>query len=272
MRSDTILQVLDCSPVGSRWENAGLERCAIINPMWRVVDFWIATVFVASILAGSSLAVAATGSVTHLSGVLSVKKADGAVRILSQKSEIENGDVLTTERGSYAQMRFSDGTQMTMKPNASIKIEDVKFAEDRLQEDSFVFGLLKGGLRTVTGLIGRRNRDKVAVNTATSTIGIRGTTFIVDDCLKSGGGDECKNLEPGIYLNVVNGQIIVRNDAGSEVFSAGQFGLVKQGERPVFLPVYPGLKFAPPETFRSAVTGGGAAVNTGQNLECVVRP
>ena len=240
--------------------------------MSKVVDAGIVAAFAAIVLAGSSAALAAAaGSVMYLSGTLSVKKADGSVRILSQKSEIQNGDTLSTERESYAQVRFADGAQMTMKPNASVKVEDIKFAEDKPEEDFFVFRLLKGGLRHVTGLVGKRSRDKVGVTTTTATIGIRGTTFSVDDCVRADGRDECANLEPGVYLSVADGQIIVRNDAGEEVYSVGQFGLIQEGKRPAFLPADPGLKFDPPATFRSAVTERDAAVNAGKDLECVVR-
>ena len=47
--------------------------------------------------------------VTHLSGTLSVLKADGTARILSQNSEVESGDTLTTEKDSFARLKFTDG-------------------------------------------------------------------------------------------------------------------------------------------------------------------
>ncbi len=54
------------------------------------------------------------------------------------------------------------------------------------QEDGALLRLLKGGLRTVTGLMGKRRPDAFQLGTATATIGIRGTDFVVrvctDDC------------------------------------------------------------------------------------------
>ena len=44
------------------------------------------------------------------------------MRILSQKSEIQDGDTLNTQRDSYAQIKFPDGGQVTMKPNTTIKV------------------------------------------------------------------------------------------------------------------------------------------------------
>ena len=97
---------------------------------------------------------------TQLSGTLSVHKADGSVRILSQKSEVVTGDTVNTQKDSYAQIKFSDGGMITLKPNTSVKIQEFRLSQEEPEKDSFVFGLVKGGLRAVTGLVGKRgNKD-----------------------------------------------------------------------------------------------------------------
>ena len=98
----------------------------------------------------SSAVLAAAGTVTHLSGTLSVQRPDGSVRILSQKSEVNPGDLLTTQRDSYAQIAYTDGSSMTMRPNTQIRIDQYTFVQDRPQEDNSFLRLIKGGLRTVT--------------------------------------------------------------------------------------------------------------------------
>ena len=69
---------------------------------------------------------ASSGTVTHLSGTLSARKADGSVRILSQKSKIENGDTISTERDSFAQIEFADGARLTLKPNTAVTARATK--------------------------------------------------------------------------------------------------------------------------------------------------
>ena len=129
-----------------------------------------------SLVSGAVLAEGA-GQVQHLSGTLSVQRADGSVRILSQKSEVNPGEMLTTQKDSYAQINFSDGSSMTMRPNTQMKLESYKFVQDRPNEDSAFFRLVKGGLRTVTGLVGKRgNQDAYRIGTSTATIGIRGSS------------------------------------------------------------------------------------------------
>lgn len=215
-----------------------------------------------------------TGTVSQLSGTLSVQKADGSVRILSQKSEVVTGDTVSTQKDSYAQIKFSDGGTITLKPNTSVKIQQFRFKQEEPEKDSFVFGLLKGGLRAVTGLVGKRGeQDAYSLGTATATIGIRGTSYGADDCYttpcpKPGSND---NLEPSVYVSVTDGEIVATNSAGSQSFLAGQFGAISdRNSRPRFLSTDPGLQFTPPATFIQSIMTG-AAVNVGKSQECVIR-
>ncbi len=227
---------------------------------------WLVSLpIMAALVGGSFAALAATGTVTQLSGTLSAKRADGTLRILSQKSEVQDGDTLSTERESYSQIRFSDGGQITMKPNTTIELKNYQFTEDKPQENSFIFGLLKGGLRAITGLVGKSNPDGYQLTTETSTVGIRGTTFGVDDCVNS----PCRDLAAAIYVTVADGEIVVRNESGEAFYKAGQFGMIEKGRRPLFLSTDPGIAVTPPASFFLAVTGR-SAVNTGKDNECIV--
>ena len=229
----------------------------------------ISATVAAALLAGT--AYASNGTVSQLSGTLSVKKADGSVRILSQKSEIAAGDTLNTEKDTFAQIKFTDGGQITLKPNTSLKIEDFKFSEDKPQEDSFLFSLVKGGLRAVTGIVGKRSRDNYRMNTATATIGIRGTTYSADDCVTTpctpqGATDP---VEAAVYVSVADGEVVVKNDGGEQSYKAGEFGQVTKGQKPLFLSTDPGLSFIPPASFIQSVMAGTAG--GGASRECVVR-
>ena len=135
-------------------------------------------------LCASGAAIAADGTVQQLSGTISVQKPDGAVRTVTRQSEVNKGDILNTERDSYVQVKFADGGVVTLKPNTRLKVDDFLFDEKQPAKDTSTLSLLKGGLRMITGLIGKRgNADAFKANTVTATIGIRGTTFTVDDCL-----------------------------------------------------------------------------------------
>ena len=212
------------------------------------------------------------GTVTHLSGTLSVQRADGGVRILSQKSEVNPGDVLTTQRDSYAQINFTDGSSLTMRPNTQIKIEEYNFVQARPQEDNTFLRLIKGGLRTVTGLVGKRgNQDAYKIGTSTATIGIRGSSGDTID--NTTGGCEgvtpgCEKLSAGVYHTTYTGSYIMRNEGGSQTIDAGQFGFAgNRNMQPIVLPGDPGLNAAQ-LPFTLGVNSGRLQ---GPGQECLVR-
>jgi len=141
------------------------------------------TLLATALTCGASVAWA-DGTIQQLSGTISVQKPDGTVKVLQRQSEVVKGDTLNTEKDSYAQVKFADGGVVTLKPNTRLKIEDFVFKEKEPASDNSTLSLLRGGLRMITGLIGKRgNADAFRANTATATIGIRGTTFTVDDCI-----------------------------------------------------------------------------------------
>jgi len=215
-------------------------------------------------LAASSAAQDA--SVAQLQGTLSVRKADGSVRILSQRSQIESGDTISTAQGSYALIRFRDGAQVLLRPGSAVRIDSYSFSADRPQDDLFTYSLLHGGLRASTGTIGRRSASKHTL--ATATVGVRGKTFSVEDCV-SERGEQCALRDRAIYVQVTDGDATVSNERGEISLSAGQVGLVAPDQRPLFLSADPGLQFTPPPTFIRSVMAGGI-VNTGRNQECAI--
>jgi hypothetical protein len=140
----------------------------------------IKTLLLIVLLGAGALAYAGVaGTVINVSGPLLAKKFDGTVKILARKSEVEEGDTLVSEKNTYARIRFIDNSEITLRPSSQLKIDSFSYDEAKPENDSAFFSLLKGGLRSITGALGKRNREKVGLNTPTATIGIRGTTYIV---------------------------------------------------------------------------------------------
>ncbi len=124
-----------------------------------------------------------SGQIGYMSGTLVAQRADGTLKVMAPKTEVLEGDVLATAKDSYAQVKMNDGTLMTLRPESNLKIEAYQFRKDTPQADNAVFRLLKGGFRTLTGLIGKRgNPDAYKLRAATATIGIRGTDFTTRLC------------------------------------------------------------------------------------------
>jgi hypothetical protein len=217
---------------------------------------------------GASQAFAASAVIQQLSGTVAAQRADGSYKLLSQKSEVNQGDVLATQNESYAQIKMTDGGLITLKPNTRVKLDDYFYNENQPDKDSMAYSLLKGGLRFVSGLIGKRgNPGAYKLGTATATIGIRGTAGGADDCTDPKtpcvNPDSKQTLPSGVYVNVTEGEIVVTNSQGSESFGAGQFGLIALNKRPISIPENAAVPpFVAPPQF------GGPGSGT---QECVVR-
>jgi hypothetical protein len=190
------------------------------------------------------------GTVLQASGALSARSPSGAVKALQARSEVESGDTLITAAGAYAMVRFVDNSELTLKPATTVTIDQFSFDGARPVDDRAAFTLVKGGLRSVTGLLGKRSKDKFAVRTPSATIGIRGTTFFLEYLTAPAAG-----LEPGLHVHVSAGGISIVNRAGEFRYDPGQFGYIKDDRsKPVKMFANPGMQFAPPASFGEADT------------------
>ena len=217
----------------------------------------------------------AQGTVQYLSGTLSVQRPDGSVKVLAERSSVAVGDVITTQRDSYAQLRFSDGGQVTLRPETQVKIESYAYDEGRPDRDSFAMQLFKGGLRSLTGLIGKRNNNRNAYRmvTSTATIGIRGTDYSAIDIPAPPPGQKppAGSLAPGVYLSVADGAVVMTSGGVEQTFTAGQFGYSSNiNQPPKIIPPPPNLpQVTPPPSFGQSLKP--TSINAGSNMECVVQ-
>lgn len=231
----------------------------------------LATLTLGLLLASTPVLAGTAGTVTHLSGTLSVKRADGSTKLLSIKSEVQEGDTLSTEAETYARVKFIDGGEVVLRPGSQLKVEAYAYQAGKPESDNIVLGMLKGGLRAVTGLLGKRNKDKVSVNTATATIGIRGThwgmLFCQGDC--SGVPTTSGGPPPnGLHLDVADGAIVVRNAAGQTLINTGQFGFVAgPNSLPVIVPANQGIPVTMPQSI-SQNQGGSRGIGKSEQTEC----
>jgi hypothetical protein len=203
----------------------------------------------------TALAADAAGTVTYVSGPLFAKKADGSVKTLAKNSNVEQGDTIITEKRTYARIKFSDQSEVTLRPESQFKIEAFSYNETKPTEDKSVSELVKGSLRALSGHIGKRgDPDSYKMKTRAAVIGIRGTIYEVKIC-----EGNCGNLPDGIYFYVPEGSIIISNAAGTLIVSAGQYAYVKDmNSPPVLMTESPGIDFNLPE-------------NIGSNWNCKVR-
>lgn len=156
---------------------------------------------------------AAAGRVEFAVGPATVVGVDGSTRPVARGTEVDTGDVVRTNDGRV-QMRMTDGAFISLQPNTEFGIKDYKYEGKTDGSENAFYSLVKGAMRTVTGLIGRVNRNKYQVLTPTATVGIRGTGGLIQ-VLNDGS----------TLVQGTSGIWFLANPAGSIDIPAGVAGL-----------------------------------------------
>jgi hypothetical protein len=132
----------------------------------------------------------------------------GQSRALGKGAQIEEGDTVATHSGR-AQLRFTDGGYVSLQPQSEFRIDQYRFEGRQDGSEKAFLSLLKGGLRTITGLVGRTNKKNYQVSTTVATIGIRGTEYTIQygNLLQGTVGEgEIEVCNAAGCLNVANGE------------------------------------------------------------------
>ncbi|MDP2795396.1 MAG: FecR domain-containing protein [Sulfurisoma sp.] len=202
------------------------------------------------LLAGAARAESA-GQVTHISGPMFAVASDGSKRVLSIASQVSPGDTLVTSDKTYARVKFSDTGEVTIRPDTQVKIESYGFEQQQPQKDNAVVGLLKGAMRSISGLIGKRgNQDAYQLKTPTATIGIRGT-IIFTELVPAGSPSGVPDLQTIVKFEQGTGVVAPIHAPNLQVaVGTGQTFGVLSNLPPIRLPEPPGLQnFQPPPAF-----------------------
>lgn len=178
-------------------------------------------------------------------GTVTAESAAHGMRELEQKAAVFERDQIDTHSDGRAQLRFTDGGLVSLMPDTLFAVEEYFYENE--DEGALVFGLLKGGLRTMTGAVGKNKHEQYELKTPVATLGIRGTEYIA-----------VLNPPNTLRVHVGRGRVVLTNDEGEVELSAGQSGIVVQGqapaqseEPPVFEATGPGT-LSDPERFLSA--------------------
>jgi hypothetical protein len=216
---------------------------------------------------GSAWAAQVVGVVAHLSGPLLDRKADGSVKVLGMKSEIENGDTLVSEKDTYAQIRFVDNSEITLKPGTTFRVENFNYDAAKPDADSAAFNLVKGGLRSITGLLGKRNKEKFSLKTPSATIGIRGTTFVVQYVPPPVPAPERDAMRINYNPSPIS-EVGAQSGAGMGKLPGVERGVPAEPQQklPVNAPTSPVMPGLPPGLHLSVTDGAIVVTNNGGSL------
>lgn len=182
-----------------------------------------------------------------LRGVVTVKAEGKPDRLLTKGGPVYEGDIVDTAIGAFVVLAFSDQTRLTVQSNSRFKVASYQYSQSKTttqREDSVGFSLIKGGLRMLTGLVGKRAPNKVRITSPVATIGIRGTG--VDAICGAGCADNSQgnlNLDgipDGLHTAVWDGNAFIEMPSGIYSVQNGEaFFLGKGATAPVKMPVIP---------------------------------
>ncbi len=129
-------------------------------------------------LAISGALAADSGTAKIVRGEVFVERAGRSVP-LQVGDALQEKDRIVVREGSSAGITLRDDTRISVGPMSTLVINQFSF-DPQTQEGSSDTTILRGTMRYVTGLLGRFRPAAVRVATSTTTVGIRGTDFIVE--------------------------------------------------------------------------------------------
>ncbi|PTQ88305.1 FecR family protein [Agitococcus lubricus] len=160
------------------------------------------------------------GRVNFIAGEVTATGTDSKQRPLYKGDLVKAGDKIETTAKGRIQIRMTDGGFISLRPNSVFVIEKYSFSKDTPEQGAVFFKFLQGGVRAISGVIGKVNKNNYQFNTPVATIGIRGTdysTTLNNDVLK---------------VTVSQGQIKLSTDIGSVDVNEGQSYEARQGQAP----------------------------------------
>jgi hypothetical protein len=157
----------------------------------------------------------AGGKVYVVKGDVFVAQGNNPSHRVTDNEAIASNTLVNTGKDSSALLKFEDGQVVAMQSGSTFLVREYRYDAKKIANSNIVFSMLKGGMRFVTGLIGKLRKQSFRLSTPNSTIGIRGTEFML------------VMTDRPMYGQVIKGRITMTNAAGMKVVGAGKSVVVK---------------------------------------------
>ena len=148
----------------------------------------------------------AAGHILWAFGQVERVGADGVAKPLAKGDAVFEGDVIRSAAGSHAQLVMSDEALVAVRAESSVKLTKYSYHGVEDGTERAIIDLLKGGLRSVTGAIGRTNKDSYQLRNDMHVIGIRGTDH---ETYANDAGTFSRVTMGGTYIQAPSGRIDV---------------------------------------------------------------
>jgi hypothetical protein len=118
---------------------------------------------------------AGIGSVTEQKGNASITRNKSSIEV-KKNTSVDSMDLVQTGNGVVG-ISFEDNTQVRVTENSKLVIDDFVYDPKNKSAGKLGLKVAMGTVRYASGSIAHNNPSKVAINTPTATIAVRGTAF-----------------------------------------------------------------------------------------------
>lgn len=162
------------------------------------------------------------GALVTADNPVQVEGSLGQRSALAAIDNVRRGDIITTDAKTEASLRLLDGTTILLRTSSSVLLKEFRFASKDGNSGVLNLKLLKGAMRTISGMIPKNKASQYALETPKATMTVRGTDYAVRLCE---AGDNCmidgEAAPDGLYAGVLEGGIDLGNASGSSPAEAG---------------------------------------------------
>ncbi len=219
-----------------------------------------------TIVPTSALSINSIGRVFVSKGASIAISDNGQQTTLAKGSEVFLNDTIITAEDSFLVVKMNDDTKLTLRPNTEITLDN--FSQERGNEKATI-GLIKGGLRTITGSIGKKRPDQFLLQTRGTTIGIRGTNFITRLCEDDNTGNQCGNQCAIEEQQLSSYQRLATNTNISDITTEVECEPVEQISEGLYIGIFEGQINAATKKGNVDLPATGAARTQKDKTECL---
>lgn len=183
---------------------------------------------ISALLMAGAVGAEPAGRFVWVRGEVSVAAPQGPARIAVTGDPVNEGDTIRTGADGLAQIRFVDRGILSVRPDTELELRRYSAGEDPRATGSILMNLARGGVRSVTGLIGKLNPSGYMLETPTAILGVRGTDHETHYVPPAPPGTMLA-MAPGTYDRVYEGATVLRTATQEIELRAGQTGFVGHG-------------------------------------------
>lgn len=164
--------------------------------------FLLAALLCGMLYTTSSFAATTAGTVIFAVGDSWIQiSGSNQKRIVRHGEQVSSEDTLITGENGHIHLRMIDRAFIALRPESQLKLEEYRFDESNPEQDRARLLLKNGTVRTVSGKLAQRSKNRYRLNTPVAAIGVRGTDYTV---ITTAALSEVDVLQGGIAMSPFN--------------------------------------------------------------------